>query len=438
MKEARAEAGNLYDALERVLDRMGGIATDASQDPDLWQLLSDTVMVAEDALATMERHGMSNGERYTIHDEESFQIMRRYCYDRRNILFSVDTLRVHLEHNGVVVCDLDDEVLMEEFDALAPRILAEIKNIHQINMTRYVDGMLTAFCEIEQSGQVVTMPESAVHEYVEPVPVTEEIVVQPAVTFRRKILRPVGDGNNIETHTANIQRCVDLDKLENAVKEHLLSNVVSVARGEAVKFLSARSSQFSEDEIEAALSALVENGTLYRYREGGRSWFTFDSDLADTKREAYRAARAARKENSMHEEGEIDTEEIIDFALAERVLGVFIGRARHVQQMLTVKEVWLAMWGEVNIDERAFTADSARDIRDVARKLSDVHLMVTDTRGQSRGALSRSASQRVFKVGLKSQAVKETLQATQSREGTIIPLLKRYMDVEAGILSAKV
>lgn len=430
--EARAEAELLYEALERVLDCMGTAAVDASQDEDLRQLLSDTAAVAESALAAIERRGASNGECHAIDSVEAYGVMRRFCHAQLNMMFSVDVLRDHLERNGVIVSDLDDNALLAGFDALAPRIMADLKKIHKINMTRYEDGAMTAFCEIANVETRAESPQPIVPSEIEQPTQVLLMDPDPAIVAEptEEQLPPCQEAE-VDNGTANEKDAqslgVDLTKLENAVRVHLLADVVAVPRGAAIKFLSSRSSQFTPNEIEAAMAALVEQGRLHRYREGGRSWFTFDSNLAQEKKEAAREVR-----NAIDTQGEVETEadELIDYALAERVLGVFIGPNTHVQRMLTIKEVWLAMYDGVSIDDRAFTADVARDIRDVARRLSDCHIMTTGTRGQNRGALSRSANQRVFKMGLTSQKVKETLRSTQNRSGTLIPLLERYLQVE--------
>lgn len=168
------------------------------------------------------------------------------------------------------------------------------------------------------------------------------------------------------------------------------------------------------------ITSLVERGELFRFREDGRGWLTFNEELAFAKRSEW---KQARKERISARKSEADSAELLDADWAGLVLGVFTNPGTHVQRMLTPKEIWMAAYG----DSDSFTPDIGAKIRAVVRQLNRCGLMTYGTRGNKRGGMSKSASQEVFKAGLSSQEVKNMLQTRQQQDGGLRKTLEEII-----------
>lgn len=390
----------LYDALEIVRDRMAALAvTDAESAAAYRQVLSDTVMVAEQGIADVDqayiRQELGDDEpRVDVFSEDAYHVIRRFCYARRNVLFTMDTLRAHLEKNGVDTADVTYEELLAYFDSLIPSIQADLKTFHGQNYSWLEDGDHRTFCEIIPASQQQPVEAEA--------PVSSnDFVNEPALLPEGASTIPKPKPFRTYVPVRSERIADKLDEVYKTCLEYLTRRGGTVARKEFTGLLTVRYG-LNDEQVQDFMLQFVENGMLYKYREGGESWITTNEGLAIEKRETYRAAHRRGSERGER------AAEPVDISHAHDVLSVFLAPNMHVQQLLTAKEVWLGMQSD-KVNEVAFSAEERSRINRTVNRLVEAGLMTKGQRGHRRGSNSRSKDQMVQKMGLYSQAVKEEL-----------------------------
>lgn len=386
----------LYDGLEQVLDVMARLAvTDTEQAANLRQVLGDTVMAAEQALANLDQAYVrpleESGEPLIdLYSEDAFHIIRRFCYAHRNELFTMDTLRAHLEKNGVDTSEVTYEELLSYFDSIVIAIHTDLKTFHDQSFSWLEEGDYRTFyvpvSEFEQQKSEACINEQVIER-------VDEIPSSSTPKLQLPIAKPAPQPERSK---------IKLDALYEVCADYIAKRGGAAVRKEFVGLLVHRSG-LGEEQIQTALKQLLDNGMLYSYREGGRQWLTIDQGLAIQKRDQYHEQH--RNGNTGGVEKKLEQ---VDISHAEDILTVFLGPNTHVQKLLTPKEIWLAIEGE-GVNEAAFTPAVKSRINSTVSRLVDAGLMIKDQRGHRRGPNSRSKDNIVQKMGLYSQAVKEEL-----------------------------
>lgn len=412
MKILETGIGDIPEDFEDAYLLMGrivaGIGQTAARDTERAKSLRFIIARAEGALAVIETRSSTFEDegQLDLLSEEAYQIIRRFCYSKLNCLFSIRELRAHLEINDVSVSAYSDDELLEYFDRLSAEILADLQRIFQIKLTRYETGGETAFCEITP------------WEVSDP---TDELPAGNAMRTAEETAaaRTGHEDGELVDESISVVGVGELEDYERLVSGYLGSSGGGMMRKDLIRLLS--SNDTDGKHVIVLLDVMLGQGILHKYRAKGAVWLTLNQEYAESRREEARRLRSAR--HGVDRNYEVQDSTPLDIGLAAEVLGVFTAPNTHVQVLLTIKELWTRLNdnGQARLNDE-YNKEAGRRLKLVVRQLARHGLMIHETRGQKRGARSRSATQHVLKVGLPSQEVKETIQGLQE-EGTLLKYL---------------
>ncbi len=155
-----------------------------------------------------------------------------------------------------------------------------------------------------------------------------------------------------------------------------------------------------QDAIQTVIDGLVEKGVLSKVARNNVRWLSFNPSVPAIEK---------------------DSPKTINPEIAVLIFNALSNRGLHWQQRFTIKE----LWANISIGV-AIGKDDEILLKQQCRLLADIGVLEAgEAKLKSRSsALSRAASQRVFKVGFQSQAMKEAALRACSDGDLLIQLLE--------------
>lgn len=336
-----------------------------------------TQPIPEEALA--EDLELEDEPEYSLDDDETFEIARRFTLRKLGFAFTIGELQEHLEKNGVVIPSA--QKLRVYFELWREDIVYDLRELG-------TDGRWMEFPVGKQKGWVFAE-------------VTNGKKSEAPKTIPRAP-KPIAKEAEVAEDEPAEQAGEDTDKILLERTIMIVMQIVNEPIARRFVIAAAEERGYDTTIISHAIQSLVEEGKLYAYRQGGRSMLTKNPRDVPEKRTtgSQQTQRAASAEQTTLE---------TDLDLAVSVVSIFLQPGRHVSQQLTTKEV-LAILG------RKQTASNSNQVKQLARQLRRTGIMVINIAPLNKGG-HRSSSQQVLKVGLASQQVKEELLAVLQSGG---------------------
>lgn len=195
----------------------------------------------------------------------------------------------------------------------------------------------------------------------------------------------------------------------------LIANQLHIAEGGTVaqpllKKTLAKLTGRTADDLQAEIDALTAEGKLFKIPRGVKKEISLTPQDIET----------PEIEETLETE---KPEQVLDIRMASDIITTLCKPGRHVQQEMTLNELWIEINDVVDKQINPFDSEIA-ELRATSRQLKSMGIVTAGAKkiGTGRGARAngvstgshrrrKSASMMVFKVGLVDQATKEDLKA---------------------------
>lgn len=309
--------------------------------------------------------------------EDMYWIVFRYItLTHRYEPVDVATLVTHLRRNGVLSDDDTEQTVFNEIMGWASAIEEDAGQLNRRGKVVY----------LEKEDAIVFAALGVSDLETQAAQKRQKSIAQKAISTVTLVMP------DDESPTAVEKPPLTLDDMSEELRQTLHLNPEAMVRQAELKRMFIGKYETTEESVQQFIDQLCAEHLYKKVRKQNAVWLRLDNDEEPD-------------ENTVVLKAQKQFENEMNAGLMMQILTSLSGPRLHVQQRFTISELWKLIDGKGQL-----TAEQEQILKKQCRLLSKLGLVEVGQVRQRRGSnLSRSASHHVFKVGLASQDVKQSI-----------------------------